>query len=268
MPELPEVETIVRDLNKTLPGKTIANVMVHDAFVLRQKTSEFIRKLKQQTINQIVRRGKAIIIHLSSGDFLVVQLMMTGQLVVNSQKDKHARIEFILTDGSVLLYNDQRKFGQLRVVTDLSQIKHFSILGPEPLTPEFTIELIHKAFKKSKRPIKNLLLDHTVVAGIGNIYACEILFRSRLSPERQAHRITSKEAALIHRHIREVLQEAIRHRGSSMRNYRDALGKKGKFNELLSVYARQGQPCVQCQQLIVRITQAGRSTFYCRHCQK
>jgi len=268
MPELPEVETIVRDLSRSLPGKIFSGVAVHDVFLLRQKAGDFIRCLKGQAIDKIYRRGKAVVVCLSSGEFLVIQLMMTGQLIIDGKKDKHARLSFSFSDGSSLLYNDQRRFGQLRVVGDLSEINHFNVLGPEPFSKEFTPALMRAVFQKSNRPIKNVLLDHTVVAGIGNIYACEILYRSRMDPGRKACRISLPEIRTIHRHINEVLKEAIVYRGSSLRNYRDGAGEKGRFNERLAVYARQGLPCQRCQRQILRIVQSGRSTFYCGHCQK
>jgi len=268
MPELPEVETIVRDLNKSIQGKIFSDAIVHDDFLLRQDAKDFVRRLENQVIGKISRRGKAIIIHLDAGEFLVIQLMMTGQLIVDGPKDKHTRFTFSFSDGSVLLYNDQRRFGQLRVVGDLSEVKHFNILGPEPFSNEFTPAYMRAVFQKTLRPIKNLLLDHTFVAGIGNIYACEILFRSQLNPKRQARRISLQSSKVIHRYIRAVLKEAIVHRGSSMRNYRDGSGKKGRFNERLSVYAREGLPCPRCGKLIKRIVQSGRSSFYCGHCQK
>ena len=245
-----------------------SNVIVHDAFLLRQQANDFVRRIKNQAIEKIIRRSKAVIVHLASGEFLVIQLMMTGQLIFDGAQDKHTRITFIFSDGSKLLYNDQRRFGQLRVVARLDEIKHFNILGPEPFSKEFTPELMREAFQKTTRPIKNLLLDHTFVAGIGNIYACEILFRSSLSPKRRAQRINLAETKIIHGKTIEVLKEAILHRGSSMRNYRDGSGKKGRFNERLAVYARQGLPCPRCQKPVQRISQAGRSTFYCGHCQK
>jgi len=268
MPELPEVETIVRDLRGPLSRKTFSGVIVLDAFVLRQQAGDFIRRIKGRSIDKITRRGKAVIVHLASGEFLVIQLMMTGQLIMDGLEDKHTRIKFVFSDGSSLLYNDQRRFGQLRVVQNLNEIKHFNILGPEPFSKEFTTALMLEAFRKTTRPIKNVLLDHTFVAGIGNIYACEILFRSQLNPKRIASRISLAETGIIHHNIRDVLKEAIAHRGSSVRNYRDGSGKKGHFNERLSVYSRQGLPCPRCQKSIQRISQAGRSTFYCGHCQK
>jgi len=268
LPELPEVETIVRDLNKSIQGKILSKIIVHDDFLLRQKSLDFIRRIKGQRINQITRRGKAIIIHLSSKEFLIVQLMMTGQMIIDGTKDKHTRVTFEFTDGSKLLYNDQRRFGQLRVVGDLSEVKHFNILGPEPFSKEFNPTFMREAFQKTARPIKSILLDHTIVAGIGNIYACEILFRSRLSPKRHADQINRAETGIIHQQIIDVLKEAIAHRGSSLRNYRDGSGEKGRFNKRLMVYAREKQPCPRCQNPILRIVQAGRSTFYCGHCQK
>ncbi len=268
MPELPEVETIVRDLNKSIQRKIISEGIVLDAFLLRQKAGDFSRRLKNQAVKKITRRGKAIIIQLVSEEFLVIQLMMTGQLIFNGLEDRHTRIKFIFSDGSRLLYNDQRRFGQLRVVAALDEIKHFNILGPEPFAKEFTPAFMQEYFHKTSRPVKNVLLDHTFVAGIGNIYACEILFRSQVSPKQQACRISLAQIKIIHHQIIEVLKEAIAHRGSSMRNYRDGAGKKGRFNERLAVYAREGLPCPRCQQTILRITQAGRSTFYCGHCQK
>jgi len=268
MPELPEVETIVQDLSKVLPGKMFSDVIVHDDFILRQKTQDFVRRLKGRIIGEISRRGKAVLMHLPSDEFLVIQLMMTGQLIMKGEESKHTRITFVFSDGSRLLYNDQRRFGQIRVVENLNQIGYFNILGPEPFSEEFNPALMQEVFRKTKRPIKNLLLDHTFVAGIGNIYACEILFRSHINPRRRACRISRQEKETLHHHIVKVLREAITHRGSSMRNYRDGDGKKGRFHERLAVYQRQGLPCPRCHALIQRIVQAGRSTFFCGKCQK
>lgn len=268
MPELPEVETIARDLSKSLRHKIFSDVRIFDPFVLRQKSHDFIKRIKGKSFLAITRRGKALIIHLSSGEFLIVQLMMTGQLVFDGIKDQHTRVNFIFSDGTNLLYNDQRRFGQLRVVGNLGEVKHFALLGPEPLSDEFSVGYFREALSKTGRPIKNVLLDHTVVAGIGNIYACEILFRSRINPQKPACRISLNEANQIRQMIIKVLQEAIAYRGSSMRNYRDGKGQKGLFNERLSVYAREGMNCPRCQRPILRIVQSGRSTFYCGHCQK
>ncbi len=267
MPELPEVETIRRDLEKTIQGQRIISIDVKDDRVLRQPTKDFVNRLKGQTIEAIRRRGKALVFVLSGGEFLVVQVMMTGQLVVNGQADKHSHIHFSL-DKTKLLYNDQRVFGQLRVVKDLKEIKHFSLLGPEPFEQGFNENYIGACLKKTSRPIKSVLLDHVFVAGIGNIYASEILFQSKINPTRAAQQIRKTEIPLLLKKTRDVLQHAIDLRGSSMRNYRDGAGQKGNFNKAIQVYARDNEPCTVCKTPIVRIVQAGRSTFYCKKCQR
>ncbi|MBF0490628.1 MAG: bifunctional DNA-formamidopyrimidine glycosylase/DNA-(apurinic or apyrimidinic site) lyase [Candidatus Omnitrophica bacterium] len=273
MPELPEVETIRRDLEKALLHKTFSQIEVIDPFVLRTPQDKFIDALKKKSVEAIDRRGKALIVTCVGRDkvYLVVQLMMTGQLIIEGVPDKHTRIIFHVGNGrdrSLMLYNDQRRFGQLRVVKDLSDVKHLSLLGPEPFDAAFNPKYILEYTRHSKRPIKNLLLDHTFVAGIGNIYACEILFRCGLSPKRLAGRLSLAQAKDIHQYSIQVLNEAIEARGSSMRNYRDASGQEGGFKKLIRVYAREGENCPRCQSPIQRTVQAGRSTFYCPQCQK
>lgn len=268
MPELPEVETIRRDLQKRVLNKKIRRVNIIDSVILRSSPAEFKKVLVGATIRAVDRRGKALLITLNNGYVLAVQLMMTGQLITDNSIDRHTRLEIVFSDGNVLLYKDQRRFGQLRVVKSLNEFKHLQDLGPEPLEKDFNPVYIAAYIKYRKRPIKTLLLDHTFVAGIGNIYACEILYRARISPLRPACRISKSEAAEIHEQSRVVLKEAIRHRGSSMRNYRDAAGKKGGFKKLIQVYAREGEACLHCDGPVKRIVQAGRSTFYCPLCQK
>jgi formamidopyrimidine-DNA glycosylase len=268
MPELPEVETIRRDLMRHIIKKTVRNVIIKDPRVLRQSQREFIRRIKGHTIKAVNRRGKALTIDLSSKEHLIVQVMMTGQLVYDKPPVKHTRLVFKLSDGKDLLYNDQRVFGQLRVVKDIKEVKYFQIIGPEPFDQSFSPAYMAQKLKSSKRPIKNTLLDHTFVAGIGNIYACEILFRTKIDPRRPANTITKKEIALLHKQIIEVLNEAIDNRGSSMRNYRDGSGKEGSFKKLIRVYAREDKECLVCKTSIKREIQAGRSTFYCMKCQR
>jgi formamidopyrimidine-DNA glycosylase len=268
MPELPEVETIRRDLEKVILRKVLVHIDIRDPFVLRTPPAQFSKILLKQAIVNIQRRGKALLIELSNHHFLVVQLMMTGQLVVGPKPDRHTRVVFRFSDDSELLYNDQRRFGQLRAVKDLKEVKHLSLLGPEPFDPTFNADYIFQYTRGGKRPIKNLLLDHTFVAGIGNIYACEILFRSHIHPKRLSGRLTHAQAKEIHQKTIEVLEEAIASRGSSMRNYRDGAGEKGEFIKRIKVYAREDQPCLRCKTPIRRIIQAGRSTFFCSQCQK
>lgn len=268
MPELPEVETIKRDLQKRILKKKIRRVDIIDSLILRSSSAGFEKALVGAAIKAVDRRGKALLITLNSGYVLTVQLMMTGQLITDNNVDRHTRVAIFFTDGTMLLYKDQRRFGQLRVVKSLDEFKHLHDLGPEPLGKDFNPAYISEYIRHRKRPIKTLLLDHTFVAGIGNIYACEILYRACISPLRPACKISKNELTGIYEQSRMVLKEAIRHRGSSMRNYRDASGKKGSFKKLIQVYAREDESCLRCGSSVKRIVQAGRSTFYCPLCQK
>ncbi len=273
MPELPEVETICRDLQQTVLLKKISTVIVNDPLIIKGITPKvFVKELSGQTIQQIYRRGKALVLSLSNGFYWVVQPMMTGQMVCSYPSEKPAilketRVLVTLSDGGMILYNDQRRFGHLRLVKDVLSINYFRVIGPEPLTNNFNSEYLAQALKNRQRPIKNVLLDHTVVAGIGNIYASEILFRAKIKPTRLAGQIKKNEIMPLYHETVKVLEEAIKLRGSSMRNYRDGRGQKGTFNTLIRVYAKEGEPCVICKKPIIKIVQAGRSTFYCKHCQ-
>jgi formamidopyrimidine-DNA glycosylase len=196
---------------------------------------------------------------------------MTGQLVYSRiQPDvplKETKLVFELSNGSYLNYNDQRLFGRLTLFRRLEDVKHFAILGPEPFDTTFNPQFIKDSLKRRNMAIKTVLMDHTFVAGIGNIYASEILFRSGISPKRSARRLKIDEIERMHKMTLQVLEEAITHRGSSMRNYRDGYGEKGTFNKLIKVYAREGESCERCKGPILKIVQGGRSTFYCKNCQ-
>ena len=273
MPELPEVETVKRDLIRHVSGQKIEALRIVDARVIRDISSgQFKSRLTGRTIQNISRRGKAIVWTLDNNRHVVIQLMMTGQLVHLAELPevlpKETKVVFQLSNGTHLIYNDQRLFGRLTCVDDLETFKHFMLLGPEPFDASFNPGFIKEAFRKRMVPVKNALMDHTFVAGIGNIYASEILFRSGIDPRRRTKLIKSAEIERMHQVILEVLEEAILHRGSSMRNYRDGNGEKGKFNARIKVYAREGEPCLSCGQVILKIVQGGRSTFFCKKCQK
>ena len=273
MPELPEVETVKRDLAKSVLGQRIDAVRILDARVIRDiAPDQFKSRLKGRTIQDISRRGKAIICSLDQGYYLIVQLMMTGQLVyLKALPDvllKETKVIFTLSNGSHLIYNDQRLFGRLSLIQNLNDFKHFSLLGPEPFDQTFNPGYIRETFKRKSVAVKSVLLDHTFVAGIGNIYASEILFRSQVDPRRRALSLKMAEINRLHQITIEVLNEAIKWRGSSMRNYRDGQGQKGRFNERIKVYAREDEPCEACKKPITRIVQGGRSTFFCKKCQK
>lgn len=273
MPELPEVETVSRDLSRSVLGLTFKKIKIIDARIIRGiSPSKFAVVLKDKTIQTISRRGKAIILTFDRGPFLIVQLMMTGQLVHAATLPqpvlKETKVIFTLSDGSHLLYNDQRLFGRLTLVESLNDFKHFQLLGPEPFEPDFNPSYMRSMLESKTVAIKKVLLDHSFVAGIGNIYASEILFRCGIDPCRGAKSLGAKEIKTLHSQIIDVLNEAIEFRGSSMRNYRDGQGKRGQFNRRIKVYAKENEPCLTCEEPIVRIVQGGRSTFYCKKCQK
>ncbi len=270
MPELPEVETIRRDLAQEIPKARVISIEVLDARVVRQPVRTFRQRIIGRRFEDVLRRGKALIFPLDSGGSLVIQPMMTGQIVFGAglEPARDTKVIFRLSGNKALFYNDQRTFGRVLVVKDLAEVGYFNILGPEPLEADFNVTYMRGMFRGRKRPVKNTLMDHTFVAGIGNIYACEILYRSCVSPKRAARRLTGGQIAAVHKNTVEILKEAIAYRGSSMRNYRDGYGQEGGFRNRIQVYARQGEPCLSCGAPIKRIVQAGRSTFYCSKCQK
>lgn len=269
MPELPEVETIARDLRHEILGQRIEEAGVYDVRVIRQPVQGFKRALKGRRFTRITRRGKAIVIELDNRCYFIVQLMMTGQLIYSSHPpDARTKVSLRLSNGRYLHYNDQRLFGRLRVVDDLRQIPYFQRLGPEPLDSEFSASWLAGKLRGKKVPIKPLLMDHTFVAGIGNIYASEILFQSRIHPRRPAHRLKKEEIAKLHSVVQGILREAIHWRGTSMNTYRDANGDKGGFMSRIKVYGRENERCSRCKTALAKIFQRGRSTFFCPRCQR
>jgi formamidopyrimidine-DNA glycosylase len=199
--------------------------------------------------------------------------MMTGQVVYvppgrKARVVKETKAVFGLSKGGTLLYNDQRLFGRLMVVSRLEESSYLKVIGPEPLEKGFTPEVLAGQLRGRKVAIKTLLLDHKVVAGIGNIYASEILFRSGISPRKKAKSLRTGETARLHQAIKDVLKEAVRMRGTSMRNYRDGRGMPGRYLRVVKVYGRDGQPCFVCGEPVKRTVQAQRSTYYCKTCQK
>ena len=273
MPELPEVETITRDLNKKIKDLSIDDVMIFDDRVVVGKKKDFIKNLKNKKIHSITRRAKAIIVSFADQTFLVIHLKMTGQLVYGknlkeSENLKETKVVFKLSDGKFLNYNDQRLFGKLTFAADLDDISYLKNLGPEPLNGHFSAEWLNTNLEKRKVPIKTLLMDQRFVAGIGNIYASEILFAAKVHPQKLSSRLKSAQIELLYQSTRNILNEAIQYRGTSMRNYRDADGKKGEFNNRIKVYAKDNEPCSVCGELILKIVQAGRSTFFCQKYQK
>ena len=271
MPELPEVETIVRDLARLLPGAEIQGVeVVHADLVQGEEPAGFAAGLRGARVRKVTRRAKNILLHLDRG-LLVVNLGMTGRLLVRSPGDDaptHLGVRFRLADGRELDYHDVRRFGCLQRYTADEWERRDEALGVEPLSDAFTAEWLLGAAKKSRVAVKTWLMDQRRVVGVGNIYASEALFRARVDPRRPASSLKKKEAARLVEATREVLREAIDFRGTTFLDYRDASGERGEFAGRLRVYDRAGEPCRTCGRPLERIVQGGRSTFFCARCQR
>lgn len=268
MPELPEVETLKRELSKSLTGKTISHVRVYDTMIVsRQGPKEFIKRLLGKTVSEVSRRGKAIVISFRQGDHLIVQLAMTGQPNYGGEL-KTAKVVFKLSNGKYLNYNDTRRFGRLYVIKDFDESPFLKSLGPEPLSRDFNVNGLKERLQKRKTPIKSLLMNQNFIAGIGNIYASEILFRCGIHPQRPALSLKDNEITLLYKEIVGVLKEAIKFKGSSINTYRNTKGLKGKFHNRIQVYGKHLEKCPRCPFLIQRVFMAGRSTFFCSSCQK
>ncbi len=274
MPELPEVETIVRGLARDVRGLRIEAVTVLRPDLIEGEAGEFERGAARARIGTVERRAKNIVFHLEENapdDRLIVNLGMTGRLLVMdpaSEEPAHLGVRFQLEGGRVLLYQDVRRFGRLQLLSSEAWEARSSALGYEPLDAAFTPTALYELARSSRVAIKSWLMDQRRVVGVGNIYASEALFRARISPRKAARRLTRAEATRLHQAIVEVLTEAIEFRGTTLLDYRDSAGEKGDFSRRLRVYGREGEPCVVCGSPIVRIVQGGRSTFYCRVCQR
>jgi formamidopyrimidine-DNA glycosylase len=272
MPELPEVETIRRDLDRSVRGLTIREIKINDRRVIRQDPGEFLRMVRGRKVLSVSRRGKALVFDLKEC-LLIVQPMMTGQMVVFPSGTepvllKEARVIFALSKNTALVYNDQRLFGRLQAIRSLNDHAHIRTMGPEPLEDGFTVGYLSAALAKRKIPVKPLLLDHRLVAGIGNIYASEALFRAGIRPDRKAGGLSADEVRSLWRAVRSVLTEAVKMRGTSVRNYRDGAGREGKYQKLIKVYGREGKSCGHCGAVVLKLVQSQRSTFFCGACQK
>ncbi|MFA4989595.1 MAG: bifunctional DNA-formamidopyrimidine glycosylase/DNA-(apurinic or apyrimidinic site) lyase [Candidatus Omnitrophota bacterium] len=266
MPELPEVETIKRDLEKVILGKKITAVCVHNPKIIRAPGLAAFRKgLAGATIKKILRKAKVLILELSNGKSLVAHLKMTGQLIYPGG-GKHSRVVFHLSDGKSLDFNDQRLFAELRLLDDWRSLKFIQSLGPEPA--DVSWRQFKEMLAKKKTAIKPLLMDQTFISGIGNIYAAEILFQAKIHPERRAKELTDQEKELLFKAINDILSAAIRHAGSSVDDYVRLSGAQGEYVKYHKVYNRQGKPCPGCRATIKRISQGGRGTYFCPRCQR
>ena len=286
MPELPEVETVRRGLNNLIIGKVVATE-THDTAKGFPNTPADVRAfLSGATITAVRRRAKVLMIDLSTGYSLVIHLKMTGQLVyvgetrfgaghpndslVNTLPDKSTRVTLTFTDRSALYFNDQRKFGWMRLMptVEIPNIDFIQKVGPEPLSDEFTAEIFMQRMQRRKKTsIKAALLDQSVLAGVGNIYADESLWGAKIHPSRQVQSITDAEFTALYTDLREVMNLAIEKGGSSNHTYINAEGKKGSYMDFARAFRREGQPCPRCGATIEKLRVAGRGTHICPVCQ-
>ena len=268
MPELPEVETIVRGLARTVTGRRIAEVRVETPrSVVNDLPGDFTELLRGEAIAEVRRRAKFIVFSLASGRTLTVHLRMTGRLIVEGApaEDPYARVRLRFRDGGWLRFSDMRKFGRMRLIADGQWAAG---LGDEPLEPSFTPRRLANLLAGRRGAIKSLLLDQRVVAGVGNIYACEALFQAGIHPARRAGGLSGVRVERLHSALIRVLEEAIAKRGTSVEHYVDAEGLEGGFQNNLAVYGREGLSCLRCHVPIKRVTIGQRSTFYCPRCQR
>lgn len=266
MPELPEVETIRRTLHPHVVGRMIENVHVREARLRRPVSGEFGPRLTGRTIVDLRRLGKYLVFDLDDGGLWIVHLGMSGCLAVSpAGANEHDHVDVQLSRGTRLVYNDPRRFGLMIVDDQLpAEVRH---LGVDPLGESYTPEVLGGICRGRRRPIKNTLMDQRSIAGLGNIYASEILFRAGVRPGRQSRRLRLREIQAIHAATGSVIADALRAGGSSISDYRDGEGRAGYFQLELRVYDREGEPCVSCRTAIRARTMAGRSTYYCPSCQ-
>jgi formamidopyrimidine-DNA glycosylase len=295
MPELPEVETIVRDLRPQLAGRRIESVQLtrdkpaRDRVIRYPTALKFARRLRGRTIRTVERRGKYIVMPLdaapartfpangalqASGERMIVHLGMTGHLRVWEPEEapvKHTHFRALLDSGLELRYDDPRQFGRLIVgsLDELIGARAFpKRLGPEPIHGDLTEAEFERLIRARRRPVKSALLDQSFLAGVGNIYADEACFRAGIRPSRWTHRLTVRERRALYAAIQTVLENSIAARGSSIINYVDGFGLRGANQEQLLVYGRRGEPCLRCGMPLQGTRLAGRGTVYCRKCQR
>ncbi len=279
MPELPEVETVVRGLRAKLEGRVLAEVEQRRGDLRFPMPADFVARLRGRRIERIGRRAKYMLFHLDDGQVLLCHLGMSGRMVIvggsagatRPPRDKHDHVIFTSDLGDEVRFNDVRRFGMMDL-TDAARLEEHWLLrnlGPEPLGNAFNGPMLARSLKGRRMPIKAALLDQKVVAGLGNIYVCEALYQARLSPRRQAYTVQGGRAERLAAAVRSVLESAIRAGGSSLRDYVQADGELGYFQHQWSIYGRAGERCRDCDcdrskyPGIKRFVQSGRSTFYC-----
>lgn len=286
MPELPEVETIRRDLEKVILGKKITGIKILHKAPVKDGVKKFQEALQNKTIKSVDRIGKLMMLGLSSGNFLLVHLKMTGQLIYQNKKNliagghsfssfditdlpnKYTWVIWSLNDGSKLYFNDMRKFGYLKIVDKKEKEKVVAKYGPEPLTENFTLNKFLAILDKRNAPIKSVLLNQALIAGIGNIYADEVCFAAGIFPAAKASSLNREEKIKLFKAINSILKKAIKYKGTTFKNYLSAHGKRGNFANMLQVYGRDKEKCFRCiKGIIANKKIGGRSSRYCPVCQ-
>ncbi len=292
MPELPEVETIRKDLERVVLHKTISDIEVYLERVVRTDFLRFIATLQDNHFVRIHRTGKLLQFELAHGDFLLTHLKMTGQLIcqlpesanalnaglivgghpmadIDNLPNKYTHVEFTFDDGTKLFFNDVRTFGYLELVSKEEREERVKKFGIEPLPENFLLEDFKKIFSKKKTSVKALLLNQQLISGIGNIYADEICFRAKVMPDVSAQEVTSAQLKRLFNATQNILQKAVQKRGTTFSDYVDAQGKKGGYLPYLKVYQREGKLCLRCEEVkIEKIKVAGRGTHFCPNCQR
>lgn len=274
MPELPEVETVCRGLRASMVGRRIEEVQLRRASIRVPVPSDLPKRITGARVKNVERRAKYILITMDNDYCLLVHLGMSGRMMVFSpapqELHKHDHVLFHLEDGQAVIFNDPRRFGLVTGAPcpDIPAHPFLAGLGLEPLSEAFDAEYLFGKLQKRKQAIKPALMDQKLVVGVGNIYASEALFKSGIHPERPANEIDKEKCRQLVMAIRSVLDAAIASGGSTLRNYVNSGGQSGYFQHHFDVYGREGRPCSKCGRPIAKIVQVGRSTFYCKNCQK
>ena len=276
MPELPEVESLRRILTRSAVGRTIVGARIGKLPLRRRVVPDFGPLIAGLTIERISRRAKYLMIELTGDSIILAHLGMSGSIThrhggFDSREFdvKHDHLEFALDDATRLVYNDPRRFGMVRLISrdDLGTIAELKGIGPEPLSAEFSADYLAGQARGKKIAIKNLIMDQKIVAGVGNIYASEILFHAGVRPTRRAGRVRRAEVDLIVEFTRKILRAAIGSGGTTFRSYRDSRGRPGAFSKRLMVYGREDEPCYACSTPIRNVVVGQRASFYCPKCQ-
>lgn len=272
MPELPEVETFLQGLRPIMQGVELISVDQNRPNLRYPFPEKFIERLEGKTIINLSRRAKYLRIDLDSGETMIVHLGMSGRVQIvneNYVPKKHDHVVFYLSNNAIVSYNDARRFGFMDICLTADVCKHsaFRNLGPEPLSEHFTAAYLFEVLKNKTAPIKAVLLDQSVVAGLGNIYVCEALFMCHIHPSRSAKDVNPDELDLLIKYIQEVLIKAIAAGGSTLRDHQQPNGEMGYFQHSFQVYGREGESCTKCMAPIWRMQHSGRSTFFCSSCQ-